>query len=156
MKESFEHDPYRNFDWKEGVPLAEKNKLVEHLNNESFYDTGHNESITDSNKVDSALRNARIKIPDQERNAVLSQLEAHKNQFRDEYEEFIKNDEELSEIEKELANMNLRVEDFNKDIEFTDPVVRDQFEEMAQTYRHLAQRNIEIQDKIKTLINTLN
>jgi peptidoglycan hydrolase CwlO-like protein len=156
MKESFEHDTNRNFDWKENTPLDEKDKIVNHIEGDGFYSIKADESVKDSNTADNALRNSRMFLTEEDTNAVKQQLEAHKMHFKDEYDEFVKNDEELTEIKKELHRMNLTIESFDKDIEFTDPVARDQFEEMAQTYRHLAQRNIEIQDKIKTLINTLN
>lgn len=157
MKESFEHDARRNFDWKEGVNPPERDKIVELINNDGFYSTGHDESISDSNKVDLALRKTRIKISEDEKSAVRSQLEAHKAQFKDEADEFDRNDEELDQIEKELERMNLSVEDFNdKEIEFTDPVARDQFEEMSHVYRTLAERNIQIWNKINILLNTLN
>lgn len=156
MKESFEHDPNRNFDWKEGVSLTEKDKLIEYFNNEGFYTTKRDESTPDSTKADKALRKARLIIPEQDKEAILSQINIHKKQFKDEYDEFINNDEILIEIENELARMNLKLEDFDRDTEFHDPVARDQFEEMAQTYRNLAERNIQIANKLRTLNNTLN
>lgn len=157
MKESFEHDPRREFDWKADVSSPEKDKIVQHINGEGFYSIKHDESVADVNKRDSVFRSARTFIPEDEKKAILSQLEAHKSQFKDEYNEFVRNDEELNEIEKELIRMGIEVEGFiDKEIEFTDPVARDQFEEMKNTYATLTARNIQIKDKLKALNHTLN
>lgn len=157
MKESFEHDPFNKFDWNKNVPAQEKEKIVSHVEGDDFYTMGADENVSSSNKPYEAIRKARKDLlTPEDLIALKSQLDAHDTHSQEDTDKFENNDKEIIEIKEELKRMGLTVEDFGRDIEFTDPVARDQFEEMASRYYELAKRNAEIATKLKTLEHKLN
>lgn len=157
MKESFEHDPFNNFDWNKNVPDKEKEKIVSHVEGDGFSEMGADENVSSSNKPYEAIRKARKDLlTPEDLIAIKSQIKAHDAHFQEDFDEFENNDKELVDIEEEIKRMGLTIEDMSRNIEFTDPVARDQFEEMTSHYYELAKRNAEIATRLKTLEHKLN
>ena len=92
--ENFEKDFDNKFDWNSHASEGERQKIVEQFgsNSTTFEETKRDESVSDRETVDSALRNSRkhleeLAIPNKIVDSQINELESRHKEMENEFKE---------------------------------------------------------------------